>query len=54
MRLILFVVLPALVLSGLGLALHAMWLVAVVIVATWGLGVLARREPAGARDGTRP
>lgn len=39
---ILLVLLLALVLGGAGFALHALWIVAVVVLAVWLLGFLVR------------
>lgn len=50
MGLILFVLLIALLFGGLGFALHALWIVAVVVFLFWLVGFgLARGESAGAR-----
>jgi hypothetical protein len=40
--LVLFVLLLALVLGGLGFALHALWWLALIVLVFWGVGFLAR------------
>jgi hypothetical protein len=42
MGLILFVLLLALIFGGLGFAAHALWIIAVVLLALWVLGFLVR------------
>lgn len=42
MGLILLVLLLALLFGGLGFAMHALWIVAVVLLAVWVLGFLVR------------
>ena len=42
MGLILFVLLLALLFGGLGFAAHALWVIAVVLLAVWVLGFLVR------------
>ncbi len=50
MGIILLVLLLALLFGGLGFAVHALWIVAVVIFIAWLLGFgLARGEAAGGR-----
>jgi hypothetical protein len=50
MGVILFVLLLALVFGGLGFALHALWIVAVVLFVAWVLGFALR---GGAGSGAR-
>ena len=50
MGLILLVLLIALLLGGLGFAVHALWIVAVIVFLFWLIGFgLARGESAGGR-----
>lgn len=50
MGLILLVLLLALLLGGLGFAVHALWFIAVIVFIAWLLGFgLARGESAGGR-----
>ncbi|HLM97397.1 MAG TPA: hypothetical protein VK283_13855 [Acidimicrobiales bacterium] len=50
MGLILFVLLLALLFGGLGFAIHALWVVAVVVFIAWLIGFgVARGEGAGGR-----
>jgi hypothetical protein len=50
MGLILLVLLLALLLGGLGFAVHALWIVAVVVFIAWVIGFgVARGEGAGGR-----
>lgn len=49
MGIILLVLLVALLLGGLGFAIHALWIVAVVLFIAWALGFVLR----GAGSGTR-
>jgi hypothetical protein len=50
MGLILLVLLLALLLGGLGFAIHALWIVAVVVFIAWLIGFgVARGEGAGGR-----
>ena len=50
MAIILVVLLLALLLGGLGFAVHALWIVAAVVFIAWLLGFgLARGEAAGGR-----
>ena len=48
MGIILVVLLLALLLGGLGFAIHALWIVAVVLLVAWALG-FALRGSGGAR-----
>lgn len=50
MGLILFVLLLALILGGLGFAVHVLWLVAAIVFVFWIVGfAIGRGESAGAR-----
>jgi hypothetical protein len=50
MGLILFVLLLALLFGGLGFAIHALWIVAVVVFLAWLIGFgVARGEGSGGR-----
>lgn len=50
MGLILLVLLAALVLGGLGFAVHLLWIVAVIVFVFWLIGfALARGETSGGR-----
>ena len=50
MALILLVLLIALLLGGLGFAVHTLWIIALVVFFVWVLGfALARGESAGGR-----
>jgi hypothetical protein len=49
MGIILAVLLLALVLGGAGFALHALWIVAAVVLVVWLLGFLMRSAEGGAR-----
>ena len=49
MGIILFVLLVALLLGGLGFAIHALWIVAVVLFVAWLLGFALRGGGSGAR-----
>jgi len=52
MLLILAVLLIALILGGLGFAVHVLWWIALIVLAIWLLGFLFRTaEGAGARRG---
>ena len=52
MFLILAVLLIALILGGLGFAVHVLWWIALIVLAIWLLGFLFRTaEGAGARRG---
>ncbi|MEY9848644.1 hydrophobic protein [Streptacidiphilus sp. MAP5-3] len=48
MVLLIVVLLLALVLGGAGFALHALWWIALVVLALWLLGFVFRGERAGA------
>ncbi len=49
MGIILLVLLLALLFGGLGFAVHALWIVAVVVLAAWLLGFVLRGSGSGSR-----
>jgi hypothetical protein len=49
MGIILLVLLLALILGGLGFAIHVLWWIALVILALWLLGFLVRTAEGGGR-----
>lgn len=49
MAVILLVLLLALILGGLGFAVHALWIVAVVVAVLWLLGFVVRSATGGGR-----
>ncbi|MEZ0110209.1 hypothetical protein ABH920_004224 [Catenulispora sp. EB89] len=53
MGVILLVLLLALVLGGLGFAIHALWVIAVIVFAAWLIGFGIRRGEAAAGGGRR-
>lgn len=53
MAVILAVLLIALILGGLGFAVHVLWWIALVVLALWLLGFLFRTAETGGRPGGR-
>jgi hypothetical protein len=49
--LILIVLLIALILGGLGFAVHVLWWIALVVLAIWALGFVFRAAETGGRRG---
>jgi cytochrome b561 len=49
MGIILLVLLLALILGGLGFAIHVLWWIALVVIAVWLLGFLVRTAEGGGR-----
>jgi hypothetical protein len=47
MGLILAVLLVALILGGVGFAVHALWIVAVIVLVLWAIGFAARGTSGG-------
>ena len=49
MGVLLLVLLLALILGGLGFALHALWWIALIVLAIWVVGFFMRSAEGGAR-----
>jgi len=49
MGVLLLVLLLALILGGLGFALHALWWIALIVLAIWVIGFFMRSADSGAR-----
>jgi hypothetical protein len=49
MGVLLLVLLLALILGGLGFALHALWWIALIVLAIWVVGFFMRSADTGAR-----